>query len=163
MRRSERYSGPRAELLRGEAWEQVRDSVARALERATDPQVELARWQQQLAAAYTEVSTNLPYNTALQVLEEDGHPSVHVSALAAQTESDGLRMLRAQLAQRLPQVELAALLLEVDAFTGFARAFTHVADGELATADLPLSICAVLLAQACIIGLKPWPGLKCRL
>lgn len=154
VRCRERYGDPRAELLRGEAWEQVRDSVARALERATDPQVELARWQQQLATAYTEVRTKLPHNTALQVLEQDGQPYVSVSALAAQTESDHLRTLRAQLAQRLPQVELAALLLEVDAFTGFARAFTHVADGQPAAADLPLSICAVLLAQACNIGLK---------
>ena len=154
VRRSERYGDPRAELLRGEAWEQVRDSVARALERSTDPQVELARWQQQLAAAYTEVSTNLPHNSALQVLEQDGQPYVALSALTAQGESDHLRSLRAQLAQRLPQVELAALLREVDAFTGFARAFTHVADGQPAASDLPLSICAVLLAQACNIGLK---------
>lgn len=154
VRRSERYGDPRAELLRGEAWEQVRDSVARALERSTDPQVELARWQQQLAVAYTEVSTNLPRNSALRVLQEDGQPYVSLNALAAQTESDQLRTLRAQLAQRLPQVELAALLLEVDAFTGFARAFTHVADGQPAAPDLPLSICAVLLAQACNIGLK---------
>ncbi|SNR88157.1 Tn3 family transposase [Hymenobacter mucosus] len=154
VRRSERYGDPRAELLRGEAWEQVRDSVARALGRSADPQVELACWQQQLVAAYTEVSTNLPHNTALQVLERDGQPYVSVSALAAQTESDGLRTLRVQLAQRLPQVELAALLLEVDTFTGFARAFTHVADGQPAAPDLPQSICAVLLAQACNIGLK---------
>jgi hypothetical protein len=64
VRRSERYGDPRAELLPGEAWEQVRDSVARALERSIDPQVELARWQQQLAAPCTEVSTNLPHNSA---------------------------------------------------------------------------------------------------
>ena len=54
----------------------------------------------------------------------------------------------------MPRVELAALLLEVDAFTGFAAAFTHVADGQTEAADLLLSICAVLLAQACNIGLK---------
>lgn len=65
-----------------------------------------------------------------------------------------MRELRVQLAAQLPQVELAALLLEVDAFTGFAAAFTHVADGQTKAADLPLSICAVLLAQACNIGLK---------
>ena len=62
--------------------------------------------------------------------------------------------LREQLAGQLPPVELAALLLEVEAFTGFASAFTHVADGQTAVTDLPLSICAVLLAQACNIGLK---------
>jgi len=32
--------------------------------------------------------------------------------------------------------------------------FAHVADGQLATTDLPLSVCAVLLARACNIGLK---------
>ena len=65
-----------------------------------------------------------------------------------------MRELRVQLAAQLPQVELAALLLEVDAFTGSAAAFTHVADGQTKAADLPLSICAVLLAPACNIGLK---------
>ena len=151
---SERYGDPRAELLRGEAWEMARESVARALDRSLDPAVELARLQAQLRAAYTEVSENLVHNTALQVLQRDGQPYVLVSPLPAQEEPESLQQLRAQLAQQLPQVELAALLLEVDAFTGFATAFTHVADGQTKAADLPLSICAVLLAQACNIGLK---------
>jgi len=151
---SERYGDPRAELLRGDAWEAARESVARALDRSLDPAVELARLQTQLRAAYTEVSENLPHNPALQVLEQDGQPCVRVSPLPAQEESERLQELRVQLAAQLPQVGLAALLLEVDAFTGFAAAFTHVADGQTKAADLPLSICAVLLAQACNIGLK---------
>ena len=44
--------------------------------------------------------------------------------------------------------------MEVHAFTGLADAFTHVADGKSRVSDLPLSVCAVLLAQACNIGLK---------
>jgi len=151
---SERYGDPRAELLRGEAWEAAREAVARALDRSLDPAVELVRLQAQLRAAYAEVRENLPYNTALQVVEQNGQPCVLLSPLPAQEEPERLRQLRAQLAQQLPQVELAALLLEVDAFTGFAGAFTHVADGQTKAADLPLSLCAVLLAQACNIGLK---------
>ena len=143
---SERYGDPRAELLRGEAWEAARESVARALARSLDPAVELAQLEAQLRAAYAEVRENLPHNTALQVLEQDGQPYVQVSSLPAQEEPDSLRQLRTQLAQQLPQVELAALLLEVDAFTSFAGAFTHIADGQTKTADLPLSICAVPLA-----------------
>jgi len=77
-----------------------------------------------------------------------------VQVILAQAEPVSLVRLRAQLTNRLPQVELAALLLEVEAFTGFASAFTHVANGQPAAADLPLGICAVLLAQACNIGLK---------
>lgn len=151
---SERFGDPRAELLRGEAWEAARESVARALDRSTDPAVELARLQAQLHAAYTEVGANLPHNTALQLLQADGYPSVALAPLAAQEEPASLTYLRGQLVQQLPPVELAALLLEVEAFTGFASAFTHVADGQTAAPDLPLSICAVLLAQACNIGLK---------
>jgi TnpA family transposase len=152
--RSERYGDPRAELLRGADWEAARESVARALDRSLNPTVEIDRLQQQLRAAYLEVSENLAQNTALQILQRDGQPYVQLSPLSAQEEPESLRELRAQLAQQLPQVELAALLLEVDAFTGFAGAFTHVADGQTKATDLPLSICAVLLAQACNIGLK---------
>ncbi|GAB3308594.1 Tn3 family transposase [Hymenobacter tenuis] len=152
--RSERYGDPRAELLRGEQWEVARDSVARALERSTDPTVEVGRLQQQLRDAYREVSENLAQNTALELRQENGQPYVVVSPLAAQQESARLQHLREHLASQLPQVELAALLLEVEAFTGFASAFSHVADGQTVATDLPLSICAVLLAQACNIGLK---------
>ncbi|MFD2719765.1 Tn3 family transposase [Hymenobacter monticola] len=151
---SERHADPRAELLRGAAWEAARDSVARALDRSLNPAVELARLGQLLRTAYAEVGEHLAQNTALQVVEQDGQPVVTLSALPAQDESDLLAHVREQLAAALPQVEVAALLREVDAFTGFAAAFTHVADGQPAAADLPLSICAVLLAQACNLGLK---------
>ena len=151
---SERYGDPRAEMLRGEDWDAARESVARALDRSLDPALELVRLQAQLRSAYAEVRETLPHNTALHVLQHDGLPYVRVSPLPAQEEPGSLQQLRTRLTQQLPQVELAALLLEVNAFTGFADAFTHVADGQSKAADLPLSICAVLLAQACNIGLK---------
>lgn len=151
---SERYADPRAELLRGAAWEAVRDAVARALDRSLDPGVELARMQQRVQAAYTEVGANLEHNTALQLIQQEGQLTVVLRPAPAQAESEQLQDLRAQLTACLPQVDVAALLLEVEAFTGFASAFTHVADGQPATADLPLSVCAVLLAQACNVGLK---------
>lgn len=115
---SERYDGPRAEMLRGEAWDAARESVA--LDHSLDPALELARLQAQLRAAYAEVRENLPHNTALQVLQQDGQPYVRVSPLPAQEEPESLQQLRTQFTQQLPQVGLAALLLEVDAFTGFA-------------------------------------------
>ncbi|SNS04349.1 Tn3 family transposase [Hymenobacter mucosus] len=151
---SDRYGDPRAEMLRGEDWDAARESVARALGRSLDPALELVRLQAQLRSAYAEVRETLPHNTALHVLQHDGMPYVRVSPLPAQEEPASLQQLRTQLTQQLPHVELAALLLEVNAFTGFADAFTHVADGQSKAADLPLSICAVLLAQACNIGLK---------
>ncbi|QKG59186.1 DUF4158 domain-containing protein (plasmid) [Hymenobacter sp. BRD128] len=90
---SERYGDPRAELLRGAAWEAAREAVARALDRSLDPAVELARLQAELRAAYAEVRENLPHNTALQVVEQQGQPHVVVSPLPAQEEPDCLQQL----------------------------------------------------------------------
>jgi hypothetical protein len=47
------------------------------------------------------------------------------------------------------------VLLEIHARTGFAHAFTHLSEGEARATDLPVSLCAVLLAEACNIGLEP--------
>ena len=47
------------------------------------------------------------------------------------------------------------MLLEIHARTGFAHEFTHISEGAARVADLPISLCAVLLAEACNIGLEP--------
>jgi TnpA family transposase len=47
------------------------------------------------------------------------------------------------------------VLLDIHARTGFAHAFTHLSEGEARATDLSVSLCAVLLAEACNIGLEP--------
>ena len=64
-------------------------------------------------------------------------------------------MLRDHVLARLPRIDLPELLLEIHTRTGFAHAFTHISEGVARVADLPLSLCAVLLAEACNIGLEP--------
>ncbi|MBB5295804.1 TnpA family transposase [Deinococcus metallilatus] len=128
--------------------------MSRALGRSLDPQEELELLRTELNAAYREVEENLPQNTALKLEVRDGHTQVSLTPLDAQPEPPSLVRLREQVTLRLPQVDLAALLLEIHAFTGFASAFTHLTDGRAQVKDLPLSVCAVLLAQACNIGLK---------
>lgn len=64
-----------------------------------------------------------------------------------------------------PRVDLTEALLEVQEWTGFAGEFTHVSEGNARVEDLPMSICATLLAEACNIGLEPllrrdFPALK---
>ncbi len=55
----------------------------------------------------------------------------------------------------LPQVDLPDAVLDIHAPTGFADAFTHVSEQHARADDLHLSICAVLIAEACNIGLEP--------
>jgi len=55
----------------------------------------------------------------------------------------------------LPCEDLTELLLEINAHTGFANEFTHVSESNVRAEELVVSICAVLLAEACNIGLDP--------
>jgi TnpA family transposase len=47
------------------------------------------------------------------------------------------------------------VLLEIQARTGFAHELPHSSEGAARVADLPIRRCAVLLAEACNIGLEP--------
>ncbi|BBN96917.1 transposase Tn3 [Deinococcus grandis] len=93
-------------------------------------------------------------NSSLSLTQEDGHTTLHLAAPEAIPEPESLKVLRAEISARLPVVDLAELLMEVHSFTGLAEAFTHVAEGRTLVRHLPLSLCAVLLSQACNIGLK---------
>ena len=55
----------------------------------------------------------------------------------------------------MPQVDLPELLLEIDARTGFAGAFTHASEAEARAGELRTSVCAVLVAEACNTGFEP--------
>jgi hypothetical protein len=52
-------------------------------------------------------------------------------------------------------VDLPEILLEIAARTEFTVKFTHVSERESRVGDLATSICAVLIAEACNIGLEP--------
>ena len=52
------------------------------------------------------------------------------------------------------------ILLEMAARTGFTEEFTHLSEREAWAADLPTSLCAVLMAEACNIGLSPWSAAR---
>lgn len=154
VERSERYGDPRAELLQGQAWLDVRDDVCRALERSLDPAPELGSLKLELDNAYREVDRHLETNKSLWLTQENVKTIVNLAAPEAIEEPISLKLLRAETSARLPTIDLAELLMEVHSMSGMADPFTHVADGKTKVKNLPLSICAVLLSQACNIGLK---------
>ncbi len=62
--------------------------------------------------------------------------------------------LRAKVTRLLPRVDLPELILEVAARTGFTEAFTHLSERTARATDLHISLCAVLMAEACNTGLN---------
>ena len=70
-------------------------------------------------------------------------------------EPPSLITLKRQVKAMLPRIDLPELLLEIDAKTSFTKEFTHISQTGSRVKDLHISICAVLIAEACNIGLEP--------
>jgi hypothetical protein len=108
-----------------------------------------------LDAAYRRTADNLSTNEAVHIDRAHGRHELVLSGLDKLDEPPSLIGLRTLVAQRVPRVELPELLLEVQAWTGFASDFTHVNEHGARADDLPISVCAVLLVEACNVGLGP--------
>jgi len=153
--RSERWGDPRAKLLRGEAWEAARASVCRTLDRKPDATSELAALSQQLDEAYRRTAASLPSNSDVCIERVKGKDRLSLSPLDKLDEPPSLTSLKERVASLLPRVDLPDALLEIHALTGFADEFSQVSEADARVEDLALSICAVLIAEACNIGLVP--------
>ena len=152
---SERWGDPRAKLLTGPAWEAACPGVAQSFGHDLDPRTELQGLSTDLDTAYRVVAGRLADNTAVRIEIVDGRDRPILTALAKLDEPPSLTTLRTLIQERLPRIDLPELLLEVAGWTGFLTEFTHVSEGAARADDLDVSICAVLLAEACNIGLEP--------
>ena len=153
--RSERWGDPRVKLLQGEQWEAMRSKVCRALGRSESPEPELHALGQQLDAAYQHTADRFSTNDAVRVETIKGRDTLVISGLDRLDESPRFNALRDRVRNLLPRIDLSELLLEIQARTGFANECTHISESQARVTDLPLSICAVLLTEACNIGLEP--------
>jgi hypothetical protein len=70
-------------------------------------------------------------------------------------EPVSLLELRKKVAGMLPRVDLPELILEIASRTGFTDAFTHISERTARATDLHISLCAVLMAEACNTVLEP--------
>lgn len=152
---SERWGDPRAKLLQGPVWEASRTRICRTLQRQSDADAELEKLSSLLDEAYQRTAAHLPENNAVRIETHAGKDSFTLTGLDKLEEPPSCIQLRDQVAALLPLVDLPEVLLEMHIQTGFADEFTHLSEAGTRVQDLPLSVCAVLLAEACNIGLEP--------
>ncbi len=152
---SERWGDPRSKLLKGQEWLAIRPNICRTLGRQEIAKDELLELDRQLDGTYRRTADNLPGNTAVRIECKDDRETLIVTGLDKLEEPPSLIELRQNVLELLPRVDLPEVLLEIHARTGFAYEFTHISEGEARVTDLPISICAVLLSEACNIGLEP--------
>ena len=110
---------------------------------------------EQLDAAYRRTVADFPTNTAVRLETKQGRERLVLTGLEQVPDSPSLLTLREQVQALLPRVDLPEVLLEIDARTGFTAEFTHISASGARVTDLHVSLCAVLLAEACNIGVEP--------
>ncbi len=152
-----RWSDPRARLLSGDTWESQRTSVCRGLGLTADAASTLEALARELDEAYFAVADGLEHNPSLKVGPVEGKRGDRavLEEDEALEEPESLALLRAEVQKRLPKVDLPELLMEVDAWTGFASAFTHLSEARAYLEDLATSVIAVLTSEATNVGLEP--------
>jgi Tn3 transposase DDE domain len=152
---SVRYADPRSGLLEGEGWASARPFICRTLGLPPTPDEALAALRQPLDPTSRAVAAHLPHNDAVRIEQTDGQEARVVSALDKREEPPTLVALREAVKARLPRVDRPAILLAMAARTGFTEEFTPISAREARAAALATSLCAVLMAEACHIGLTP--------
>jgi hypothetical protein len=115
----------------------------------------LERLTDDLDSAYQRTTAGLSANAAAWIQGAGGQDRLVITRLDKIDEPATLIELRGLVDALLPRVDLPELLLEVNAWTGFASQFTHLSEGMARVENLPIRICALLLAEACNIGLEP--------
>ncbi|MCJ7601819.1 MAG: Tn3 family transposase [Desulfobulbaceae bacterium] len=152
---SDRWCDPRKKLLQGAEWQANRIQVCRALGHPINPKEAITGLVAQLDMTYKRVAANFDNNDSVKLDISGKHPSLTITNLDKLEEPPSLTQLSRQVNELLPKVDLTELLLEIHAHTGFADEFSHVSESNARADDLSISICAVLLAEACNIGLEP--------
>jgi TnpA family transposase len=152
---SDRWGDPRAKLLQGVNWEANRSQICYSLGHRINPDEALEYLTKQLGTTYRKTAERLGKNDAVRVEHQNGKASLTITNLDKLDKPQSLITLREQVAALLPRLDLTELLLEIHAHTGFAVEFTHISESNARASDLSISLCAVLLAEACNIGLEP--------
>jgi TnpA family transposase len=151
---SERWHDPRQFLLNDSHWQKLRPQICRMLDRNVTAENELDSLSKQLDEEYHQTRDVLAANADLRLEMVDGYLRPVVTPLDALPETPQLQFLQQRLTGRLPAIDLPQLMLDVHHLTGFADAFTHISEQQSRITDFPISLCAVLLAQGCNIGLE---------
>ncbi|MFF9870137.1 Tn3 family transposase [Streptomyces sp. NPDC013953] len=156
---SNRWADPRARLLDGKQWEAVAEDVLAGLSLDEPVEEHLAGWVRALDAAWQLMADRLEeagQDAKLSFeIQPNGRLKLNVDRLGALGETKSLTWLRKTTAAMLPKIDLPDLLFEVDSWTGFLDAFVHLGDGRTRMEDVKTSLVALLVAEACNIGLTP--------
>jgi Tn3 transposase DDE domain len=146
---SRRHADPSSLLLPDEHWKESRAAFVQAVDRPVDGAQRLrtlADEQAELLGRLAEVR-----DAEAEARLEDSDLVLDPAPSAAGDGDEG--RLRKLIEPRLPEVDLAELLIEVDGWTGFTNHLVPLSGNQSRSGELPRVLYAVIVAQATNLGL----------
>ncbi|OEF85394.1 Tn3 family transposase [Vibrio splendidus] len=116
-----------------------------------DPATTLQNLVSKLDSTYRAVAQRFHLNPDITIEDE----RLKLTPLEKDEEPPSLEQLRKLFSKRLPRIELPELILEVANRTHFTEALTHISEKSARADDIDISLCAVLMAEACNTGFEP--------
>ena len=160
-----KFNDPRAKLIEPEAWEAVKSEVLRSLELPSKATVFIDQHSTLLHERLTSLAGGIGENQLVKLNQSSDDLRISVTPLEPIPEGISQLELNQAIGNRLPEVALAEMLLELNARTGFINAMLEGDASKLEgnalnqtqrhyAKNLETSLAAVLLSEACNIGLK---------
>ncbi len=150
---SDRWADPRAKLLTGTRWQQVRGPALSALQLPESPDELLDELTATVDSAWRAAAGGIVPDGPVSV-DTDGR--LHLAKDDALDEPPSLVDLRARTTAMLPEVDLPEMILELMVlYPDFPAAFTSISGGTSRLDDLHVSVAALLTAYALNVGFGP--------
>jgi TnpA family transposase len=142
---SRRYADPSGFLIPPCHWDSLRTEACRMLDAPVDFGPRLEVRIKEIQAAAMDLDKLLGGQGPVSLDDED---RLVLSPFEAEARSPDAQTLERLVSERLPQVDLPALLIEVDGWVGFSRRLTHAGNNSCCKKDdLPL-LYGALLSQS---------------
>lgn len=152
---SEQFGNPESQLLQNNTWLALKNNIVNTTKWSISAKESIEPLVKELDTAYRCTVAKLNTNKYVHFEEVQGKKRLILTPLERREESASYKFLRNKVQEMLPTIDLPILLLEVNKWTKFFDAFTHISGSNSRVEDLDVSICAILIAKACNVGFKP--------
>jgi len=147
---SRRYADPETYLIPKDQWPRLKEEACELLGLPLQAKDRLEERKRQLKTALSTFDSELNHSKEFRIENEE----LIVPRLKAEEKPDSSLRLQEEITHRLPRIELAELLIEVDHWTGFIRKLEHAGGSQPRNKEVDQHLYACILAQACNFGLK---------
>ena len=150
---SEKFTDPTKHLLNNSAWKEQRRILINQLSLPDTGALAVEELTNSLALSFKEAQKDWETFGRSRIEEVDGKQKIVITKLKKVIEHKEEKEFKARVRQLMPSVELSDLLLEVNQRLKLTQNFYSLSEASSRMEDLDISIMAVLLAEACNIGL----------